>query len=155
MTRQHLKKICMIRPRGGGKPFSEQSDHVRRVVERLFSILPEKYLNEYPKMGVERLKSMDFLGVEIYDALAEAYGSQKAASKLLYDNGIKGIAYDDKDDGRCFVIFNPDDVKILEKFYQNQKIDMEALGAYTPAERKITLFRNNNLTTLIHKSGHY
>lgn len=137
------------------KPFSEQSDHVKRVVERLFSILPEKYLNEYPKMGVERLKSMDFLGVEIYDALAEAYGSQKAASELLYDNGIKGIAYDDKDDGRCFVIFNPDDVKILEKFYQNQKIDMEALGAYTPLERKITLFRNNNLSTLIHESGHY
>ena len=137
------------------KPFSEQSDHVKRVVERLFSRLPEKYLNEYPKMGVERLKSMDFLGVEIYDALAEAYGSQKAASELLYDNGIKGIAYDDKDDGRCFVIFNPDDVKILEKFYQNQKIDMEALGAYTPAERKITLFRNNNLSTLIHESGHY
>lgn len=40
-------------------------------------------------------------------------------------------------------------------FFQNQKIDMEALGAYTPAERKITLFRNNNLSTLIHESGHY
>ena len=32
---------------------------------------------------------------------------------------------------------------------------MEALGAYTPLERKITLFRNNNLSTLIHESGHY
>lgn len=41
------------------------------------------------------------------------------------------------------------------RLYQNQKIDMEALGAYTPAERKITLFRNNNLSTLIHESGHY
>ena len=41
------------------------------------------------------------------------------------------------------------------RLYQNQKIDMEALGAYTPLERKITLFRNNNLSTLIHESGHY
>lgn len=41
------------------------------------------------------------------------------------------------------------------RLYQNQKIDMEALGAYSPTSRTITLFKNANLSTLIHESGHF
>ena len=36
-------------------------------------------------------------------------------SMYLLKNGIKGIAYDGGRDGKCFVIFNPNDVKIIEK----------------------------------------
>ena len=94
-------------------------------------------------------------GGKIYRDLVKILGSDKAASEMLKKYGIKGITYDGRQDGRCFVIFNPKDVKVIQKFYQNQKVGMEALGAYTPLNRKITLFRNHNLSTLIHESGHY
>ena len=134
------------------KAFNEQSDFVKSKLELIFRDLPEDYLKEYPKMGVNRLKKLDFLGSEIYGALTEAYKTTENASKKLHEYGIKGITYDGQQDGRCFVIFNPDDVKVIQKFYQGNK---EAYGSYTPKINAITLFRHNNLSTLIHESGHF
>lgn len=105
------------------KTFEEQSDFVKQKLEEIFSNLPEEYLKEYPKMGIERVKEIQFLGSEIYGALSEAYGSDKEASLLLNKYGIKGITYDGEQDGRCFVIFNPKDVKVIQKFYQIQEYD--------------------------------
>lgn len=39
------------------------------------------------------------------------------------------------------------------RLYQNFGAD--ALGAYLPLERKIVLFRNHNLSTIIHETGHW
>lgn len=102
------------------KPFSEQSEYIKEKLVNIFSNLPEAYLKEYPKMGVDRIQKIDFMGSEIYGALTEAYGSPKSASEILSKNGIKGITYEGGQDGRCFVIFNPEDVKIINKFYQKE-----------------------------------
>lgn len=57
----------------------------------------------------------DWTGSQIYSYIAKQLGSDKAASKELEKYGIKGITYDGRDDGRCFVIFNDKDVKVLRK----------------------------------------
>ena len=57
----------------------------------------------------------DWTGGQIYSYIAKQLGSDKAASKELEKYGIKGITYDGRDDGRCFVIFNDKDVKVLRK----------------------------------------
>jgi len=139
------------------KKFSEQSDYVQEKLLEVFrSLSPEqaKKITGDEKTPVENMLRWQ-IGRDIYKNLATGMGSQKATSQLLEKHGIKGITYDGRQDGRCFVIFNPKDVKVIQKFYQNQKVGMEALGAYTPLNRKITLFRNHNLSTLIHESGHY
>lgn len=40
---------------------------------------------------------------------------KRYASMYLLKNGIKGIIYDGGRDGKCYVIFNPNDVKVIEK----------------------------------------
>lgn len=56
-------------------------------------------------------------GYDIYQALDKVFGySPKSASLFLSEYGIKGIAYDSLQDGRCYVIFDDKAIKILEKF---------------------------------------
>ena len=131
------------------KLFSEQSDYVKERLEKIFANLPKEYLKEYPKMGIERVKAVDFLGSEVYGALEEAYGSPKEASKILENYGIKGITYDGKQDGRCFVIFNPANVKVLQKFYQGEQAPQ---GAF--ANDTIYLFENADESTFAHELFH-
>ncbi len=157
------------------KTFEEQSDFVKQKLEEIFSNLPEEYLKEYPKMGIERVKEIQFSGSVIYGALSEAYGSDKEASLLLNKYGIKGITYDGGQDGRCFVIFNPKDVKVIQKFYQKQaegginlevgggrkplkpykRNPLKVMGQYEPTKKMITLFKGRNPTTLVHEMGHH
>lgn len=60
-------------------------------------------------------------GADAYNALAKKLGGQTEASKHLSDNGLKGIKYLDGssrtsgEGTRNFVIFNPDDIRILER----------------------------------------
>lgn len=135
------------------KSFSEQSDFVKEKLKNLEEEIVDKYGFTAKFAAGSSLQKIT--GRDVYRKISNILESDKTASQLLEKHGIKGITYDGQQDGRCFVIFNPADVKVIQKFYQNQSIDAEALGAYTPATRKITLFRNNNLSTLIHESGHY
>lgn len=44
------------------------------------------------------------------------YGvSQKTISMTLSKYGVNGIIYDGRQDGRCYVVFNPDDITIVSK----------------------------------------
>jgi hypothetical protein len=45
-------------------------------------------------------------GEEIYDKISEKLGSDKRASELLNELGFKGITYNGKQDGRCYVVFD-------------------------------------------------
>ncbi len=96
-------------------------------------------------------------GKYIYDNITNVLGTKKAASQLLEKHGIKGITYDGKQDGRCFVIFNSDDVKVIQKFYQQQ--DGEApKGAYMQnLDRNgvIYLFENADASTFMHETAHF
>lgn len=98
-------------------------------------------------------------GREIYRALAEYHQSDKDASQMLEKYGIKGITYEGGLDGRCFVIFNPKDVKVLKKkfdelgnqLFQGRKVN----GFYDPELEVIVLGRSSNTGTLPHEMSHY
>ena len=53
--------------------------------------------------------------VEVRERLVDAFGSEKRASEIMSQAGFTGIKYDGNWDGECAVIFNADDIKIIEK----------------------------------------
>jgi len=151
------------------KPFSEQSPFVQAKLKEL--------ANDFDGLN-GNTKVQDFLnkknptGKDIYEFVAQStsdipmdeFGigmykeADEAASKLLEKYGIKGITYFGQQDGRCFVIFNPDDVKVIQKFYQ-----VQGLGKNTPVKRGsfdanskvIKLFEDANTSTLPHELAHF
>lgn len=135
------------------KSYDEQSDFVKSVLDRISEAYGIKVKGQV-QAGVH---FHDITGKFVYNKLAGKLGSSKAASEKLREYGIKGITYDGKQDGRCFVIFNPDDVKVIQKFYQQQ--DGEApKGAYMQnLDRNgvIYLFENADASTFMHETAHF
>ena len=140
----------------------KQSDFVQKAIKKLFRKEFSKdekkdiSLNAYERhLKKQNATSYHFAsnGVAIYNAMIDKYGTPQAASEKLREYGIKGITYVGKEDGRCFVIFNPDDVQVIQKFYQID--NAEALGSFTPSTMTMTLFKNANFSTPIHESGHF
>lgn len=80
---------------------------------------------------------------------------QKWAALKLNEYGIKGISYDGKRDGRCFVVFDDKAVKIMEYYQKNDQADSAPKGIYTPGERVVTLMQSADESTFVHESGHY
>jgi hypothetical protein len=78
----------------------------------------------------------------------------KDASLLLNEHGIKGITYDGRRDGRCFVIFDDKAISIIEKF--NQMLRQEVNGEISKEDGKriITLFESADESTFMHEMGH-
>lgn len=113
--------------------------------------------------GIEELAKVyhveldNLTGKDVYFGLSQKLNSPKAASQMLEKYGIKGITYDGAQDGRCFVIFNPDDVKVIQKFYQSNQSQTGrggvARGAYS--NNIIYLFEHADASTVIHELGHY
>ncbi len=141
-------------------PVNQQSEHIRKVVRDIMNKYPDDYMSSEnyetgsfgdALTGGSFYKQLMFIAQR--NGMSDKIEQMKFASKILEKYGIKGITYDGNQDGRCFVIFNPDDVKVIQKFYQQQAD--EAFGAYSPTTRTITLFKNANLSTLIHESGHF
>lgn len=91
---------------------------------------------DYEYADIEnRIDNPDFYenktGYQIYDIIEQIMGSNREASLFLSENGIKGITYEGQQDGRAFVIFNPDDVEVIQKFYQEQSVEQ----AFSPTNR--------------------
>ena len=113
----------------------EEIDRVNKSFENIGSIL-EKHT---------------FTGREIYNALSDALGSDKAASQYLNSIGILGITYDGREDGRCYVVFDDKAVKVIEKY--NQSINgMTTIKSQT--ERIVELFQTADKSTFMHEMGH-
>ena len=83
----------------------DQSQYVQDILTKV---------NEELNLGIV---DSGIRGKAIYDKISDKLGSDKKASNYLYKKGIKGITYDGRRDGRCFVIFNPKDVTVLSKRY--------------------------------------
>lgn len=84
---------------------------------------------------LERLNNMfDYGGSSknIYKQLSKQLGKEEA-SNLLNKHGIKGISYNGGIDGEARVIFNPDDIEIVRKYY-NQPELWEKLKGLKPNE---------------------
>lgn len=52
--------------------------------------------------------------IEVRERLVDAFGSEKRASEIMSQAGFTGIKYDGNWDGECAVIFNADDIEIIE-----------------------------------------
>lgn len=104
-------------------------------------------------------KDYDVDGQAIYDGFSSVGANfvngfnDENASKLLNKYGIKGITYEGREDGRCFVVFNDKAVKIIDKYYQDVKTDI--LGATTVDGRLISLLPKADASTFIHESAHW
>lgn len=60
-----------------------------------------------------------------YDVL---FNYHPNSSKFLDDYGIKGISYNGGIDGEARVIFNPDDIEIVRKYYNQPSLGEQILG---------------------------
>ena len=140
------------------KTFAEQSDFVKEKMVDLMLNETLKENNASKEKRNEVAKAMEkWTGGHFYQHFAVDLKSDKLASQLLEKYGIKGITYDGRQDGRCFVIFNPDDVKVIQKFYQGNQSQTgrggTARGAYS--NNIIYLFEHADASTVIHELGHY
>lgn len=175
------------------KIFNEQSENVQEALEKIlkddedgqlidYSILQEQEDEDgYPitNLWLGNITDNSLTGKEIYESISltmrETYGIEKGeadklTSQLLNRYGIKGITYDGRQDGRCYVIFDDKAVKVLEKYYQEAPIqtnlfydnitprklqNMNIKGAFIPAENLIELFKNADESTIVHEFAHW
>lgn len=146
-------------------PFNEQPEIVKKALEDIFNNVSDKYQNkndvlrQYKKSNGRRLY---LLVAEV--AYFNKYGTldgvvklenraDKLASELLNKHGVKGITYEGQQDGRCFVIFNDKDVKVIQKFYQS--LDTDIQGEFDVQTLAIRLSKHRNPTTFAHELCHY
>jgi len=150
------------------KTISKQNKKIREAV---VAAMKEAGLERFTKIS-----SLDALnGGEVYNMITSSLGANpEKASKLLLKHGIKGITYDGRQDGRCYVVFDDKAVKVLEKYYQSREDDdaaqanlfydnitprklrnMNIKGAFVPAENLIELFKNADESTIIHEFAHW
>lgn len=146
-------------------PVNQQSDTVRKAVRDIMNKYPDDYIaaENYDAgsfgdalTGKSFYKQLMFIAQR--DGIADKMGQMKFASKILEENGIKGITYDGQQDGRCFVIFNPADVRVIQKFYQGEeKAKVNPRGAFVKRgdENIIFAFENADASTVVHELGHF
>lgn len=133
------------------KPLSEQPAIMRKL-----GVDPDK------KSLLPNRITPDMTGQQVYRALARGQTNRgvratpAGASEYLNNLGIPGMRYIEGahtgDPKHNFVVWTPEAIQHVERF--NQTTDAEAHGSYSPAQRVITLFKNANLSTFLHESGH-
>ena len=131
--------------------YEGQSDFVKKILNKISEELGIKTKGNIVYGG----NSHEINGKYIYSHLIDKLGSPQEASEYLYKNGIKGITYDGKQDGRCFVIFNPDDVKVVQKFYQQEQSPRGQFDMTDSANRLIKIFKEGDRDTLVHELSHH
>lgn len=128
------------------KAFSEQSDFVK---EKLVAISKVE-----ENVNLAQAIANNATGRKLYKAVSSV---GRKASETLNKYGIEGISYHGLKDGRCFVVFDDQAIKIINSY--NQKVNNDKKGAITwDAEGKaiINLFEGADMSTVIHEAvGHY
>ena len=94
-------------------------------------------------------------GRDIYRELVRQTGSDKAASLLLNENGIKGIRYHGNSDGECAVVWDEESIKTLEYLQRVLGEEGGIRGSFSPSENTIKLTPNANLSTFSHEHSHW
>lgn len=138
------------------KALSEQSDYIKEALRKAEDSMPDdeawanmaEYLNDAIQdgeniTGKDLYRTLAALGTKDYERRQEISSKgAKAASQFLDHFGIKGISYEGREDGRCFVIFDEKAVNIVEMLYQDDKegdpveIDGNRLGVPEGADIK-------------------
>lgn len=153
------------------KSLNEQSEKVRKKIFDYMKdnqdefILPKDY-NSLPQMRGNHF----YREVALIERKKGAIGNgDKEASLSLNKYGIKGITYDGRQDGRCYVVFDDKAVQVLKKYYQKQRkmfIDndraeeisnrlVQVKGSFIPAENLVKLFKDADESTIVHEFAHW
>ena len=117
---------------------SEQNDYIKRRMNFLRPStekgLRNYYKNKYPNMSDSEIEENvkdemehwydNGYGEDAYNVMSRAFGSQEGASRHLSANGINGIEYKGGQDGRSFVVFDPETIKILDIYRNTQDIEV-------------------------------
>ena len=150
------------------KPFNEQPPKVRNALIDIAKETSNPSLNSYIVMNGNGKGLYKAIGYTSNEENADKYASLK-----LNEYGIKGITYDGRQDGRCYVIFDDKAVDIIKKYYQGLDEDSNeanteesirnAKGFFyekkafdgTPKENIVVLIKNKaDASTLIHEFAH-
>ena len=74
------------------------------------------------------------------------------ASRLLNKYGVKGITYEGRTDGRCFVVFDDTAISMINKYRQEQA---QIQGQTTVTGDMISLFDAADQSTFMHETAHW
>lgn len=128
------------------KAFSEQSDFVK---EKLVAISKVE-----ENVNLAQAIANNATGRRLYKAVSSV---GRKASETLNKYGIEGISYHGLKDGRCFVVFDDQAIKIINSY--NQKVNNDKKGEIKWDEEGkaiITMFEGADVSTVIHEAmGHY
>ena len=95
-------------------------------------------------------------GRDLYEFMSGVLGSPKEASLYLNSAGIKGITYEGRRDGRCYVVFDDKAIQTIEYFQRQMQEGTGATrGSFDPVRNLITLTANANISTYSHEMGHW
>lgn len=144
------------------KDLIHQSNKVQRAIEKIYS-------DAMASNNVKLTNAIGITGKETYRGFLEYFGSDKKASEFLNSYGIKGITYDGRQDGRCYVVFDDKAIQVLKKYYQKQHkmfIDndraeeisnrlVQVKGSFIPAENLVKLFKDADESTIVHEFAHW
>ena len=136
---------------------SKASEKLQKIIDEFFSHTynerPGEVLYRYPQLT----------GEDVYFTLAKAFHSNsfaiggKEASLHLNKNGLEGITYDGKRDGRCYVVFDDNAVSVINRYNQMAENGETkgAIGWDEQGKAVISLFKGNDVFTVLHETGHY
>ena len=141
----------------------QQSDIVKDGISNLVDKLSDEQVGQLQVGQYDVAEKREILksnlqsetGRKLYKTLTNVLGSKQAASEMLKSVGIKGITYDGNQDGRCFVIFNPADVKVIQKFYQDASKPKGAYMQNLDRNGIIYLFEKADASTFMHETAHF
>ena len=155
------------------KPYSEQSDFVKNALKKMIQEHEDAGFGDTTAIIKEMIEQEPqySTGEAIYSSLVHYFqdinkqfgveeNPQKKASELLNEYGIKGITYEGGIDGRCFVIFNPEDVKVLRKKFDElgnvlfQKEQQDIRGYVDVANKLVNILKTGNRDTVVHELNH-
>lgn len=159
------------------KIFDEQPENVQDGIARLIQEnkkIHDLYAGEIVKNGkrllnIKRKKSeitsdeiiLSYFrgrtGKQIYNDLSGKLKSPRAASEALNQYGVKGITYEGRTDGRCFVIFDDKAISIINRYNQSaNEGNRGSIWWNNDGAAIVELFSAADASTFIHESiGHY
>lgn len=117
------------------KYFNQDNKNTKITKEILFKELLKAKIKPFPEdykdyYGYGLIKGMTNR-INFYYSLSEKHDknyAKKIVSQLFHSVGIKGFQYEGTIDGKCIVVFDPDDIEIIESFYDRNLITLKPIN---------------------------
>lgn len=141
-----------------GPKYWDEMDELSTKVNDAFMRIDHSFENAKSDFFGELKKSkamQDITGAAIYDSLETVLDDDaKRVSLLLNKHGIKGITYDGRQDGRCYVVFDDKAISIIEK-YDQKRARIQGQTSFPNGKPLISLFEAADQSTFMHETAHW